>query len=194
MAKHVAESSHAKTENQKKDSSWVVWFAAAVVIAVLLRLFVFEIVRVDGESMNNTLQDGQHLFVEKISKHSGIDRGEIVIVRYPDTGSKAYVKRIVALGGDSVLVKEGKLYINGVEQDEKYIKESYMEYEGLGYGGDGEEYTVPEGCYFVMGDNRNNSHDSRSVGPIEQDDIIGRAMFIIWPISDVGSIPDGGAS
>ena len=190
MAKHVAESSHAKTENQKKDSSWVVWFAAAVVIAVLLRLFVFEIVRVDGESMNNTLQDGQHLFVEKISKHSGIDRGEIVIVRYPDTGSKAYVKRIVALGGDSVLVKQGKLYINGVEQDEKYIKESYMEYEGLGYGGDGDEYTVPEGCYFVMGDNRNNSHDSRSVGPIEQDEIIGRAMFIIWPISDVGSIPD----
>lgn len=112
MAKHVAESTDIVKRKEKKDSSWVIWFVAALAIAFCLRMFVFELVRVDGESMNNTLVDGQHLFVEKISKHSGLDRGDIVIVKYPDSGNKAYVKRIVATGGDSVLVMDGSLYIN----------------------------------------------------------------------------------
>lgn len=188
MAKHVAEDSVVVKRKEKKDNSWVIWFVVALAIAFCLRMFVFELVRVDGESMNNTLLDGQHLFVEKISKYSGLDRGDIVIVRYPNSGNKAYVKRIVALGGDSVKVMDGGLYINGQKQNEPYIKESYMEYYGEGYGGDGVEYTVPEGYYYVMGDNRNNSSDSRKVGPISKDEIIGHAMFIIWPISDIGSI------
>ena len=188
MAKHVAESTDIVKRKEKKDSSWVIWFVAALAIAFCLRMFVFELVRVDGESMNNTLVDGQHLFVEKISKHSGLDRGDIVIVKYPDSGNKAYVKRIVATGGDSVLVMDGSLYINGEKQNESYIKESYMEYLGEGYGGDGAQYTVPEGYYYVMGDNRNNSRDSRMVGPISKDEIIGHAMFIIWTVSDIGSI------
>ena len=180
MAKHVAENTDIVKRKEKKDSSWVIWFVAALAIAFCLRMF--------GESMNNTLVDGQHLFVEKISKHSGLDRGDIVIVKYPDSGNKAYVKRIVATGGDSVLVMDGSLYINGEKQNESYIKESYMEYLGEGYGGDGAQYTVPERYYYVMGDNRNNSRDSRMVGPISKDEIIGHAMFIIWPISDIGSI------
>ena len=175
MAKHVAESTDIVKRKEKKDSSWVIWFVAALAIAFCLRMFVFELVRVDGESMNNTLVDGQHLFVEKISKHSGLDRGDIVIVKYPDSGNKAYVKRIVATGGDSVLVMDGSLYINGEKQNESYIKESYMEYLGEGYGGDGAQYTVPEGYYYM-------------VGPISKDEIIGHAMFIIWPVSDIGSI------
>lgn len=161
----------------KELISWVACIAAAVIIGMVLRTFVFEPVRVDGDSMNDTLANGEIMFVEKITRYSeNFERGDIVIVHYP--GSKAaYVKRIVGLAGDTVAVKDGKLYINGAAQEEPYILDPYINGEI--------ESVVPEGHIFVMGDNRNNSLDSRfaAVGPIPYDEVVGHATSVIWPIS-----------
>ncbi len=161
--------------------SLVACFAIALIMAVCIRLFVFELVRVDGNSMKPTLYDGQTLFVEKISLHTNqIQRGDIVIVHYPGR-SGAYVKRVVALAGDVVEVKDGYLYLNGVKQEEPYTLDETMHW-------DTEKTVVPEDCYYVMGDNRNDSMDSRSIGSITKEDMIGKALFVIWPISAIHSL------
>ena len=127
--------------------------------------------------MEPTLTTDQRLFVEKISKLSddGLKIGDIVIVHYPNQGDKSYVKRIVGLPGDKLKVENGKLWRNGVLIQENYTLDDRMDY-------DFEEYTVPDDCYFVMGDNRNDSMDSRVVGSIERSEIVGHAVCVIWPI------------
>ena len=164
--------------------SWVFCICGAVLAALLLRLFVFEMVRVDGPSMQPTLYKDQTVFVEKISSASGkIERFDVVIVRYPNREG-AYVKRVVGLPGDTIEIKnDGHLYINGERQEESYLLEELI-IPGF------DAYTVPEGCYFVMGDNRNNSLDSRSadVGAIAKEDIIGHALFVVWPLNQMKKI------
>ena len=163
--------------------NWLIWIVSTLVIALCLRLFVFEIIKVDGDSMNNTLYTHQSVFVEKLSQLSGsIERKQIIIVRYPNS-DMAYVKRVVGLPGDTIEVKDGSLYVNGERQDEPYINTDYIN----------SEYppaTVPKNSYFVMGDNRNNSMDSRNpnVGPIPLDSIIGHAMFVIFPLDQISSL------
>ena len=168
----------------KEILSWVVCICGAVLIALLLRLFVFELVRVDGPSMQPTLYKDQTVFVEKLSVARGkIERFDVVIARYPGREG-AYVKRVVGLPGDLIEIrKDGRLYVNGELQEEPYILDSFIEMQ---YG----PYTVPQGCYFVMGDNRNNSLDSRSaeIGPISEDNIVGHALFVVWPINQMKKI------
>lgn len=177
----MSERSEKKIRILKDVMSLVACFAIALIAAIGIRLFVFELVRVDGDSMKPTLYDGQTLFVEKISLYTGnIQRGDIVIVHYPGrTG--AYVKRVVGLAGDTIRVENGYLYVNGEKQEEDYTLERVMNW-------DTEQTLVPEGCYYVMGDNRNDSMDSRSIGPIPEDDLIGKALFVIWPIGAIHSL------
>lgn len=177
----MSERSEKKIRILKDVMSLVACFAIALIAAIGIRLFVFELVRVDGDSMKPTLYDGQTLFVEKISLYTGnIQRGDIVIVHYPGrTG--AYVKRVVGLAGDTIRVENGYLYVNGEKKEEDYTLERVMNW-------DTEQTLVPEGCYYVMGDNRNDSMDSRSIGPIPEDDLIGKALFVIWPIGAIHSL------
>lgn len=163
--------------------SWFLWIAGAVVIALCLRFFVFELVTVNGDSMNPTLKNEQSIFMEKISRNFGnLDRRQIVIVRYPDREG-AYVKRIVGLPGDTVEVRDGSLWINGERQDEPYLKDSVISYDMA-------PVVVPENHYFVMGDNRNNSMDSHDsfIGPIPFENVLGHALFIIWPFDEIRSL------
>ena len=126
-------------------------------LAMFTRAFIAEPFEVEGESMLPNLQDGESLFIKKI--FLDIDYGDIVILKYPnDTENKNYVKRVVGLGGDTVEVSNGVLYINGAEQYEPYIKEE-INYEMP-------EITVPEDCCFVLGDNRNHSKDSHIIGAV----------------------------
>lgn len=140
---------------------WVVTIAAAVLIAFVIRTFLFEPVRVDGGSMLETLQDGEIMFVTKYDYlTSDPERFDVVICHYPNRGSTNFVKRVVGLPGDTVEIRGGYLYVNGERYEEDYIEHRpYADFAA---------YTVPEGYYFVMGDNRANSHDSRAddVGPI----------------------------
>ena len=167
--------------------SWVLCIAGAMVLALLLRLFVFELATVDGQSMEPTLHSYQALFVEKVSRYSGnIERGQILIVNYPNEDG-VFVKRVVGLPGDEVEVKGGYLYVNGERRDENYINcgNGGMDYEM-------EKQTVPKDHYFVMGDNRNDSMDSHIVGPISKDMIIGHAVCVIWPLGDFGTLGSSG--
>ena len=178
MGKHSGEEK--KTSAAREALSWVFCISVAILVALLLRIFVFELVMVQGESMEHTLHNGQTVFVEKVSRNFGnLSRRQIVIVKYPGREG-AFVKRIVGLPGDTIEVKEGALYVNDVRQDEPYIVEPYILQDFA-------RVTVPEDCYFVMGDNRNNSMDSRdpTVGAIPFDQVIGHAMFVIWPLSDM---------
>lgn len=167
---------------QKKESGWgwVISIAIAVAVAVTIRTFIFEPIFVSGDSMIPTLQNGESLGVEKVSRYSSLPaRGQIVIVTDPDN-SETLVKRVVGLPGDTVEVKNSKLYINGQAQTEPYVsKTPYNNFKAV---------TVPQDTVFVMGDNRANSKDSRFFGPVDRNAIIGHALFVIWPFTEIHSI------
>lgn len=147
--------------------------------ALVIRAFFVEPIRVDGDSMMPTLIDGEHMVVEKLSYWTrGPARGEIVICFYPGY-TESCVKRVIGLPGDTVVVRNGRIYVNGEALDES----SYWTGDIIG---EMEPVTVGEKEVFVVGDNRNSSKDSRtaSVGCIPYNKIVGRVTAVIWPISE----------
>ena len=152
----------------------VLWFAAVLVMLVLLHAFVIEPVRVRSDSMEPTLSSGAMLLIDKVTFH-GRDprRGEVIVTTDPRTGG-SIVKRIVAIGGDSVGIEDGQLIVNGARVDEDYIENSGM--DGFFFGPD----VVPAGHVFLLGDNRADSVDSRAFGPVAVDDIEGRVLARLW--------------
>ncbi|MGI6629684.1 MAG: signal peptidase I [Bacillota bacterium] len=172
----------------KKSMGKIIWeylksFLLAIVIALIIRTYLFQITEVYGQSMYPTLNDRDRLFTNRIVYSIGSpNRGDIVILNAPDRPGTYYVKRAIALGGDRIKIKDGKVYVNGIEQKEPYINGSYTE-------GD-IDTIVPPGTVFVMGDNRENSHDSRSadVSFVPVDDIEGKALFRIWPFNNLGKV------
>ncbi len=175
---------------QQEIWSWVLTILAAVVIATLIRMFVGEAIRVKGDSMTNTLQNNEIVLVSKLAYLTGnMQRNDIVICRYPGrtewqvnfggslalTGYTLFVKRLVALPGDTVQIKDGKLYVNGeLVPDPEYMASVPQDYGPVVLG---------EDQYFVMGDNRLTSHDSRSadVGPLSAGDIMGKVVRVLIP-------------
>ncbi|MGI6663698.1 MAG: signal peptidase I [Bacillota bacterium] len=153
----------------------------ALLIAILVRAFVIERFLVDGPSMEPTLWDSQSLLVNKLAyRFSQPKRGDVVVFRYPLDPSRDYVKRCVAVGGDTVEMRLGRLYVNGLLKEEPYVR-----FPGL-Y--EMKSITVPEDCIFVLGDHRTNSEDSRMFGPVKLSLVKGKAVFIIWPLKDMGAI------
>lgn len=165
---------------------WVMVFVVAAAMAFVVRTFIFEPVRVDGQSMLNTLQDNEFMIASKFDYLMGDpERFDIVICDYPNTDDGMYrVKRIIGLPGETLELSAGKLYING-----EYVEQNFEMTENEAYFG---PYTVPEGCYFVMGDNRNNSKDSRSsmVGALTRDQIKGHVRVVIYPLDRIRKIGD----
>lgn len=157
---------------------WIVTLGMAVIIAVAVRIFLFEPVKVDGHSMDNTLQNGEVMFVTKPEYLFGgsPERFDVVICHYPNRGNTNFVKRVVGLPGDTVAVADGMLYVNGTMYEEPYIthRPDYFL----------PPTQVPEGQYFVLGDNRSNSNDSHLVGPIDRDMIIGHVRSVILPFAN----------
>ena len=188
--------------------SWVLTLLTAVVAALVIRSVLFEPVRVDGASMNDTLADGEVMFVSKLDYAStwlslpwqdnetkesmprlttgfgSPSRFDVVICRYPGRGDTNFVKRVVGLPGDTVELREGYLYVNGEKYEEPYILDEYRSGSRNNFG----PYEVPEGEYFVMGDHRNNSNDSRSQGSLPRNMIIGHARTVLYPFSDIRGI------
>lgn len=154
---------------------------AVMLVIVLVRCYVFSFIRVQGPSMMDTLNEGQLVMVDKtFFKMHTPKPGLIVICRYPGS-EESYVKRIVALEGDVVEIKEGVTYVNGVPRDEGYV--DYRDYKDFG------PYIVEENCVFVMGDNRANSHDSRAEGAIPEDMIVGRVFAVLFPAKEAHFLP-----
>lgn len=167
-----------KKSLQREILEWVLTILAALAIAFVIRTFLFEPVRVDGGSMLETLQNGEIMLVTKYDYlFSDPERFDVVICHYPGRGNTNFVKRVVGLPGDTVAITDGILYVNGEAYPEAYIEHrSWYDFPA---------YTVPEGSYFVMGDNRANSHDSRAgdVGPLTRDQIVGHVRSVLFPFN-----------
>ena len=142
------------------------------------------IMRMDGESMNDTIMDKQILSVER-RNIADFMRFDIVVVNFPERGDTMFVKRLVGLPGDTVELRGGYLYINNEKYDEPYILDEYR----MGLSGEYAPFAVPEGCYFVIGDHRNNSNDSRFMGAVPEEMMIGvvtaiNGVPVINPLED----------
>ena len=166
----------------------------ALSVFVLLYLFVAQPNEVKGSSMYPNFKDKEYLLTEKLSYQFGEPkRGDVVIFKAPATETCAideceYIKRIIGIPGDKVMVKEGDVYLNGEKLDQSFLPE--MVYSSPGdYMEESVEKTVPEGQYLCFGDNRPNSRDGREFGPIDRDLIIGKAFLKYWPLNSVGLIP-----
>ncbi|HXC75668.1 MAG TPA: signal peptidase I [Candidatus Acidoferrum sp.] len=160
-----------------------------IVLAVILYFgisFAVQAVHVEGLSMFATLDNNDYLIANKIDyRLHAPQRGDIIILRPPTDNSTDFIKRIIALPGERLLISQGIVYINGHKLDEPYLPEEWTQLDNWG-GPDG--VIVPPNDYFVMGDNRNRSQDSRIFGFINRDAIDGRAWFRIWPLNHFGNI------
>jgi len=170
--------------------SVIAWFRdlmLSVLIAVLVILFLYRPVKVEGISMMPTLLDQERLFINQFSYKFGlgdIKRGDTVVFWYPDdpTTTVSYIKRVIGLPGDTVEVKDGYVLVNGKPLDESYVPLAYR---------DDRPYpptVVPANKYFVLGDHRISSNDSRAWGFVPREDIYGKAVFVFWPLEHLGSV------
>lgn len=157
---------------------WIISIAIAVVLALVIRHFVVELYLVDGPSMMPTLQNQQRLVVNKfLYRMREPKRGEIIVFQYPSDTSRDFIKRVIALPGDTIEIKSGHVFVNDELQNEPFILSQTR--------GDYPLTTIPEGHIFVMGDNRNNSEDSRfpDVGFVPFSLIKGKAVLVFWPLN-----------
>jgi signal peptidase I len=138
-------------------------------------------IKVEGSSMEPSMHNGEFVVINRLAyRWTDPQRGEIVVFRYPLDPERRFIKRIIGLPGDNVSVHQGAVYVNGIPLDEPYISAPPM-YDG--------EWTVEDGRYFVLGDNRNNSSDSQNWGSLASENIIGKAVIVYWPLNELGIIP-----
>jgi signal peptidase I len=162
---------------------WVRDLLVSAVASVLIITFLYQPVRVEGTSMLPRLEDRDRLFINKFVYHiSAIERGDVVVFHYPRDPEKSYIKRVIALPGDRIRIDHGEVWLNGSRLLENYVPEEYRDARSMA------ELVVPEGSYFMMGDHRSISSDSREFGPVERPLIYGKAVFIYWPARDAGVV------
>ncbi len=195
----------ARKKVMKEIREWVVSLAVAVLVVFLLKTFVFTIIRVDGTSMKPTLMNTQRLFVTTFDYKIGdVERGDVVICHYPNRYNEpilgfirtktCFVKRVVAVEGDTVERIDNVVYVTYGDTGERVALDEDVICCNPGYD---YEYVMGEDEYFVVGDNRGNSHDSRDwndwdnrkdVGPITGDMLVGKVRYVIWPFEDIGTV------
>jgi len=163
--------------------SWSRDLVVAFAISVFFILFLYQPVRVEGTSMLPMLEDQDRLFINKFAYRFGdIQRGDVVVFLYPHDHTKSYIKRVIALPGDDLLIDHGQVWVNGVAIKENYVPLKYEDDRSQ------PEMIVPKGDYFVMGDHRVISSDSRDFGPVARSLIYGKAAFVYWPVDQAGVV------
>ena len=168
-----------------KSSSMIgLWFRDLLIAAgasVLMITFLYQPVRVEGTSMLPRLENSDRLFINKFVYHiEAIERGDIVVFRYPRDPEKSYIKRVIGLPGDRIRIVRGQVWLNDNPLREPYVPEMYRDTRSM------PETVIPEGTYFMMGDHRSISSDSREFWPVARDLIYGKAVFVYWPARDAG--------
>ena len=157
--------------------AWFKTLASAAVYATLIVTFGFQVARVEGQSMAPTLADQDRLIVNKLAYRIGEPRrGDIVMLYYPLNPDKSFVKRVIAEEGDTVRIVDGQVYVNDVPLHDDYVPTAFRSHDDYG------PQVIPEGYYFVMGDHRNNSSDSRHWGMVPKKYIIGKVQLRWWPL------------
>ncbi len=162
---------------------WLRDLVVSAAISVFIITFLYQPVRVEGTSMLPRLEDQDRLFINKFVYHvESIQRGDVVVFHYPRDPAKSYIKRVIALPGDRLWIDNGIVWINGKPQREGYVPVRYRDDRSMA------ELVVPAGSYFMMGDHRSISSDSRDFGPVERSLIYGKAVFVYWPTRDAGVV------
>ena len=157
--------------------AWVKTLVSAAVYAILIVTFGFQVARVEGQSMAPTLEDQDRLIVNKLVYRIGEPRrGDIVMLYYPLNPEKSFVKRVIAEEGDTVRIVDGRVYVNDIPLRDDYVPDEFRSHDDWG------PQVIPEGYYFVMGDHRNNSSDSRHWGMVPKKYIIGKVQLRWWPV------------
>ena len=163
--------------------SWLGDLAVSLVVSLIIILFLYQPVRVEGTSMLPRLEDQDRLFINKfVFQFEKVQRGDVVVFYYPHDHSKSYIKRVIALPGDRLTIDHGEVSVNGTPQREPYVPERFQDDRSLA------EQVIPQGDYFVMGDHRSISSDSRDFGPVPRELIYGRAAFVYWPVDQAGVV------
>jgi signal peptidase I len=162
---------------------WLRDLLISAAAAILIIVFLYQPVRVEGTSMLPRLDDQDRLFINKfVYRFTAIERGDVVVFHYPRDPEKSYIKRVIALPGDRLRIDHGTVWLNGQPQSEPYIPEEYR--DSVSYP----ETVIPVDSYFMMGDHRCISSDSRTFGPVARSFIYGKAVFVLWPASDAGTV------
>jgi signal peptidase I len=162
---------------------WTRDLLIAIGLALVIIVFLYQPVKVEGTSMAPLLSDQERIFINKfVYRFEPIDRGDVVVFWYPLDRSKSFIKRVVGLPGEMVEIRKGMVYVNGVSLAEPYVPPQYEDLSDFG------PTRVPGDSYFVMGDHRISSNDSRVFGPVASHYIYGRAVFAYWPVDHFGSL------
>jgi signal peptidase I len=162
---------------------WLRDILICVAVVILIFVFLYQPVRVEGTSMLPRLDDQDGLFINKfVYRFTAIERGDVVVFHYPRDQEKSYIKRVIALPGDRLRIDHGSVWLNGQQLSEPYVPEEYRDSVSMA------EMVVPEESYFVMGDHRCISYDSRTFGLVERSFIYGKAAFVYWPANDAGTV------
>ena len=175
-----------RAESSRRYSLLSVWLRDLIIslgISAFIIIFLYQPVKVEGTSMMPGLDDQERIFINKfVYRLEPIERGDIVVFRYPRDPSKSYIKRVIGLAGDRVRIDQGKVYVNGKRLREGYVPSLYRDSRSY------PEQAVPPNSYFLLGDHRTMSDDSRDFGPVDQAYIYGKAVFGYWPIDRVGKL------
>jgi signal peptidase I len=164
---------------------WLRDLSISVVIAAVVIVFIYQPVKVEGTSMMPGLSDQERIFVNKFIYRFGIgsiQRGDLVVFWPPSERGKSYIKRVVGLPGDLVAIDDGMVLVNGSPLDEPYVPREYRDNITM------PARVVPPGRYFVLGDHRNSSNDSRAWGDVPRENIYGKAVFVYWPLYRIGPV------
>jgi len=162
---------------------WTRDLLIAVGLALVIIIFLYQPVKVEGTSMAPLLSDQERIFINKfVYRFEPIERGDVVVFWYPLDRTKSFIKRVIALPGETVEIRQGIVYVDGQEIKEPYVPPQYEDLSDYG------PVRVPPNMYFVMGDHRISSNDSRVFGPVPSRFIYGRAVFAYWPVDHFGSL------
>ena len=163
--------------------SWLRDLTVSMIVSAFIIVFLYQPVRVEGTSMLPVLEDQDRLFINKLAYRVGnIEHGDVIVFLYPHDHTKSYIKRVIALPGERVRIDHGRVYVNGWLLKEKYVPPMYTDERSQ------PEMTVPSDEYFVMGDHRSISSDSRDFGPVDRGLIFGKASFVYWPVDQLGVV------
>lgn len=163
--------------------SWLRDIVFALATAIFIVIFVIQPVKVEGTSMQPRLVDQERIFVNRfLYRFSDIERGDIVVFWYPRDRSKSFIKRVLGVPGDEIEIRDGALFVNGRKVEEPYLRPDFRDHDYL------RRQKVPANQFFVLGDHRNSSNDSRNWGFVPRDLVYGKAVFRYWPVSRVGPV------
>jgi signal peptidase I len=162
---------------------WLRDLVISLAISAFIIIFLYQPVKVEGTSMMPSLEDQERIFVNKfVYRLEPIERGDIVVFRYPRDPSKSYIKLVIGMAGDRIRIDGGQVYVNGEALDETYVPSEYTDSRSY------PEIVVPANSYFVLGDHRSMSNDSRDFGSVDQNFIYGKAVFGYWPMDKLGRV------